>query len=169
MTLNLDQNPINYSALIQALPFANCSVDQIQEIFKSDKQSFYETFHGSKFFKDMSEYVNTFTTDNYHCNYYDINGFNSKFSNIGNSHIKICHLNIRSLNLHIHELAAYLQCLNSKFDIILLTECLDAEQALIEEALGEFELYLTPPNTTKGGAAILVRKKSLYQHRDIKL
>ena len=64
------------------------------------------------------------------------------------------------------KLAAYLQCLNSKFDIILLTECLDAEQALIEKALGEFELYLTPPNTTKGGAAILVRK-NLFTNTEI--
>ena len=127
MTLNIDQNPTNYLALIQTLPFASCSVAQVQEIFRSDKESFYEIYYGSKFFKDMSDHVNTFTTDNYHCKYYDIDGFNTKFSNIGNSYIKICHLNIRSLPLHIHELAAYLQCLNSKFDIILLTECLSAD------------------------------------------
>ena len=106
----------------------------------------------------MSEHVNTFTTDNYHCNYYEINGFNSKFYNIGNSYIKICHLNIRSLNLHKHELASYLHCLNCKFDIILLTECGNALKANVEEALHEYELYINPPCTSKGGAAILIRK-----------
>ena len=97
MVLTHEKYSINYTALMQALPFAQCSDAQIQEVFSSDKESFYEKYNCSRFFKDMTEYVNTFTTDNYHCNYYDINGFNSKFSNIGNSYIKICHLNIRSL------------------------------------------------------------------------
>ena len=81
----------------------------------------------------MADYVNTFTSENYLCKYYDINSFNSRHSNNEHIYPKICHLNIRSLNLHKHDLAAYLECLNCTFDIILLTECGHALKVSIED------------------------------------
>ena len=116
-----------------ALPFINLSYKEIQKEFQSDKQEIIEKYSNSSFFKDMVEYVKTFTSENYLCNYYEINSFNSKHSNTENIFPKICHLNIRSLNLHKHELAAYLDCLNCTFDIILLTKCGHALKASIEE------------------------------------
>ena len=106
----------------------------------------------------MSEHVNTFTTENYNCNYYEINSFNSKFNNTYNKYPKICHLNIRSLNLHKHELVAYLNCINCNFDIILLTECGHALHASIEQVFDNYNFHITPPNSNKGGAGILIRK-----------
>ncbi|CAL4183555.1 unnamed protein product [Meganyctiphanes norvegica] len=149
-----------HQMLSAALPFLNCSDAQIQYEFLGEKESFYEKYNCSKFCKDMSEYVNTFTTENYNCNYYDINSFNSTYTSSKNSNLKICHLNIRSLNLHKHELASYLSCLNCKFDIILLTESGHALQASIEETFNDYDFFTNPPSTSKGGAGILVRKNT---------
>ena len=140
------------------LPFAFCADDEIREQFLSDRELFYEKSNSTNFFKEMSEYVNSFTSDNYLCKYYDRNRFNSTFSYVANSHLKVCHINIRSINLHKHELAAYLSDLNCKFDIILLSECGNALRENVEEALSEYHLYCNPPSRSKGGAAILVRK-----------
>ena len=78
----------------------------------------------------MSDYLNTFTSENYQCNYFDVESFNSKHSNNKNKHqyLKICHINIRSLNLSKHTLYAYLESLNCTFDIILITECENAKK-----------------------------------------
>ena len=148
----------NYQTLALALPFHNCSDAQVQSEFLGIRETTLEKYKCSKFFKEMAEYTNSFTANNYKCNYYDINSFNSTFANTNNYYPKICHLNIRSLNLHKHELLAYLNSLNCIFDIILLTECGHALQASIEEVFGDHELFLKPPKSNKGGAGILVRK-----------
>ena len=144
--------------LALALPFVTLSYNEIQTEFLSDKQLITEKYSNSNFFKDMVEYVNTFTSENYMCNYYEINSFNSKHSNTENIFPKICHLNIRSLNLHKYELAAYLDCLNCTFDIILLTECGHAIKASIEDIFKNYEFHMSPPTSNKGGAGILIRR-----------
>ena len=67
--------------LALALPYVNRSNEQIQEEHLSDKQLIIEKYSNSSFFNDMADYVNTFTSENYSCNYFDINSFNSKHSN----------------------------------------------------------------------------------------
>ena len=153
-----DQNNTN-KMLSLVLPFQKCSNAQIQYEYSSERETLYEKFNNSQFLLDIADHVNSFTTDNYKCNFYDINRFNSTF-NSNNDNLKICHLNIRSINLHKHELLAYLTCLNSNFDAILLTECGNALQASIEETFQDYDFYYNPPTTQKGGAAILIRKNT---------
>ena len=155
-----------YQTLALELPFYNCSDAQVQSEFLGIRETILENYKYSNFFKEMAEYTNTFTTNNYKSNYYDINSFNSTFSNANNFYPKICHSNIRSLNLHKHELAAYLNSLNCTFDIILLTECGHALQASIEEVFWDHEFFFKPPRTSKGGAGILVRK-NMFENIDI--
>ena len=155
-----------YQTLALALPFYSCSDAQVQSEFLGMRETILDKYKCSKFFKEMAEYTNTFTTNNYKCNYYDINSFNSTFTNANNFYPKICHLNIRSLNLHKHELAAYLNSLNHIFDIILLTECGHALQASIEEVFWDHEFFFKPPRTNKGGAGILVRK-NIFENIEI--
>ena len=52
-------------ALALALPFVTLSYNEIQTEFLSDKQLITEKYSNSNFFKDMVEYVNTFTSENY--------------------------------------------------------------------------------------------------------
>ena len=51
-------------ALAIALPFVTQSCEQIRNEFLSDKQSITEKYENSSFLKDMSDYVNTFTSEN---------------------------------------------------------------------------------------------------------
>ena len=153
-----DQNNLD-KMLYLALPFQNCSDNQIQLEFSSEREALYNKYNNSQFFLDITNHVNTFTTDNYKCNFYDINRYNSTLSSNNNDNLKVCHLNIRSINLHKHELLAYLTCLKSNFDAILLTECGNALQASIEDIFNDYDFYHNPPTTQKGGAAILIRKK----------
>ena len=145
-------------ALALALPFINLSYEQIRTEFLSDKQSITEKYENSNFLKDMSDYVNTFTSDNYQCNYFDVESFNSKHSNNKHQYLKICHINIRSLNLNKHTLYAYLESLNCTFDIILITECGNVKKASIEEVFCSYKFYMTTPNSKKGGAGILIHE-----------
>ena len=120
-------------SLALALPFINLSDEELRTEFLSEKEAIIENHGNNNFFNDMADYANTCTSDNNSCKNYDINSFNSKHSKNEYIYPKICHLNIRSINLHKHELATYLECLNSTFDIILLTECGHALKASIEE------------------------------------
>ena len=90
----------NFQTLALALPFNNCSDAQIQSEFLGMRETILEKYKCSNFFKEMSRYTNTFTTNNYKCNYYDVNSFNSSYTRAKSFYPKICHLNIRSLNLH---------------------------------------------------------------------
>ena len=55
---------------------------------------------------------------------------------------------------------AYLSCLNSNFDIILLTELGHANKQLIEYVFTDYSLYHDLSVSQKGGAGILVRNDS---------
>ena len=55
------------------------------------------------------------------CNkYYDINNFDMNYTN--NNKLSLFLLNIQSLSDHFKEMVTYLECLNTKFRIIALTE-----------------------------------------------
>ena len=145
-------------ALALALPFMSLSDEQIRIEFISNKEYILEKFENSSFFKDMSDYVNTFTSENYQCNYFDVESFNSKHSNNKQQYLKTCHINIRSLNLNKHRLYAYLESLNCTFDIIFVTECGDAMVPSIEEVFHSYKFFMTPPSSSKGGAGILIHE-----------
>ena len=68
------------------------------------------------FFQQQSQILNN-------CEYF----LEDKFNNISaellsHTNFSMLHLNLRSLDLHFHELQYYLSLLNSKFSVIALTE-----------------------------------------------
>ena len=67
-------------ALALALPYVNLSFDQVRIEHLNEKETFLEKHGNNNFLNDMADYVNTFTSDNYLCKYYDINSSNSKNS-----------------------------------------------------------------------------------------
>ena len=159
---DLTQNQV----LANALPFVNCSEAQIESDFMGEKKTLYEKYSCSKLFKDMAEYASTFSSNNYSCNYYDINNFNSNTTKISKSYLKMCHINIRSINLHKHELLSYLSCLKYSFDIILLTECGHALVQGVEECFTEYNFFHKKSSRNKGGSGILI-KKNVFDSIDI--
>ena len=57
--------------LALALPYINQSCEQIRDEHLSEKQIITEKHSRNSFFNEMADYVNTFTSENYACNYYD--------------------------------------------------------------------------------------------------
>ena len=96
--------------------------------------------------------------ENYSCQYYNENKFNSMLPKHHENSFKIFHLNIRSLNKHCHVLKAFLACLKCNFDVILLTEIGHAIKPLIENVFTDYSLYYDLSKAKKGGAGILVKK-----------
>jgi len=89
----------------------------------------------------MNEYTRTISTNNYNCQYYDEQKFNSTFSNKTTKSVKVIHLNISSFELHQHELSAYLKCLKIEFDIVFLTETRYINQSITEKELMMVQVY----------------------------
>ena len=154
MKENKDKNNAIFS---QYMPFYKCSDYWIQREYISNTEKFLKTFENNTFTNECRRFIEGLTKDNFSCKYYNENKFNSMIPKHQNSSLKIFHLNIRSLNKHCHVLKAYLSCLNSNFDIILLTEIGHANKQLIEKVFTEYTLYYDLSKSKKGGAGILVR------------
>ena len=147
----------NNAIFSQYMPFYKCSDYWIQREYISNTEKFLKTFENNTFTNECRRFIEGLTKDNFSCKYYNENKFNSMIPKHQNSSLKIFHLNIRSLNKHCHVLKAYLSCLNSNFDIILLTEIGHANKQLIEKVFTEYTLYYDLSKSKKGGAGILVR------------
>ena len=160
-TIKLTNSYVSYQ-----LPFYNCSDYEIILEFMSAKNKFLEIFEENNFTKYYDNIVEGFSNENFSCNYYTEDKFNSMINKIQNDSVKSFHVNIRSLNLNCYELKAFLSCLKCFFDVILLSECGNANTSLIEKVFDDFELYIDPPKTRKGGAGILIRK-GIFDHINI--
>ena len=119
--------------IAESMPFSNCSDFQLYLMFNARKDFDFDHFNNSEFFNEMNEYTRTISTNNYDCQYYNEQKFNSTFSNKTTKSLKVIHLNISSFELHQHELSAYLNCLKIQFDVILLTETRSINQSITEK------------------------------------
>lgn len=147
-----------YKSLAQHLPFYNCSDYTLQVECMSNKDKFLKTFENNTFATECSNITEGITMENYSCQYYNENKFNSMLPKHHENSFKIFHLNIRSLNKHCHVLKAFLACLKCNFDVILLTEIGHAIKPLIENVFTDYSLYYDLSKAKKGGAGILVKK-----------
>ena len=142
----------------QELPFYNQSDFTIMNECITSKNKLLKNFENNNFSNDCVKLFEGLSEDIFSCKYYDENNFPQLLKDYETHDLKIFHLNIRSLNKHIFELKAYLSCLNTEFDIILLTETGKANINLINNEFPDYEMYIDPPTTNKGGAGILIKK-----------
>jgi hypothetical protein len=90
------------------------------------------------------------------CSYYDEDSFNNKFKNTRNS-LNVFSLNIRSLTKHAGELVNFLNLLNTKFQIIILTEIGARNLSVVYHLLRNHTFYYVPPDLNMyGGVGIYV-------------
>ena len=147
----------NHNVYLTHLPFHSLSDFELSNLYHSSKdrfQSFYKSHNLSHLLRQS---LPDHFSQKVDCNYYHIDKFNqivkkrtSKFS--------LYHHNIRSLNKHRVELQAYLNCLNTEFDVIALTEL---GKSNTNNHLSFFENYtciLDPSTGAFGGACLLVKK-----------
>ena len=114
------------------------------------------TLHGMD-----DEYISTLDTDQFMSEgilskYYTIDDFsNAKFSN---NKFKKFHLNIASLQKHIHELRTLLSCSEHNFDILCISETrLHDELSIVNVEIDGYEFIHTPTLTQCGGAGMYIK------------
>ena len=112
-------------------------------IFSPPITNLLEFFENNNFSNEMYKHVNRISKGNYTCKYYTEKSFPSVLRGHNSSSLKIFHTNIRSLQLHSFELYTYLETLNCKFDVILLTELGKPYIGFVENIFKGYTLFLS--------------------------
>ena len=148
-------NPV---LLSHALPFYSCSDYTVMYECMSANSKILKRLENNGFSKKYIDLIESYTLGNFDCKYYNEDKFNFMLSKHHPDALKVYHQNIRSLNLHIHELKSFLECLMCKFDVLLLTEIGKTDINFINKVFNDYTLYAELPKSNKGGAGILVKK-----------
>ena len=117
------------------LPFETVISDAVLiEMFETAKDKVIKSLESNNFSENMIKHVNGFSKNNYTCGYYQENGL----YNLSKKHLPDClkayHHNIDSYNTNGPALAAFLKCLNLKFDIICLSDIRKCFFGIIEKS-----------------------------------
>ena len=145
------------AAFMRQLPFPDFSPHMIHSEFESapmrlrglmEENSFKNAIKENKFLND------THGHEAIQCNYHDCESF-IRLNRNGNSCLNIYSLNISSLPKHSGELLCYLSALETRFDIIIVTEVGNSNISLYDNLFENFDFrYVLPINNRKGGVGI---------------
>ena len=150
----------------KSLPFKDCSPFTVSQHYQTSKNHFLERLENNNFTKEMLKHINKLSKDNYKCKYYDSNNIQSLIKSHQESALKAFHVNISSIVKNGLDLTSYLESLKLDFDIIMLTETRQTTTGYIEFIFPDYDIFLDNPETSKGGASIMVRKNTF---RNVKL
>ena len=111
-----------------------------------------------EFIKENEFYSLCHPYESLSCSYLDEDGF--KYKRYDNEqHLNIFSMNIRSLPKHGVELLVFLQSLETKFDVIVLTEIGARNIGTLEHLLPNYDFYYTLPREKfYGGVGMYVSK-----------
>ena len=168
MAINIHDN--NGEIEDPVLPFETVISDAVLiEMFETAKDKVIKSLESNNFSKNMIKHVNGFSKNNYTCGYYQENGL----YNLSKKHLPDClkayHHNIASFNKNGPALAAFLKCLNFKFDIICLSEIRKCSVGIIDKEFPDFHIYIDNPTLAKGGIALLIRKNKFNNITELDL
>ena len=99
------------------------------------------------------------------CDYYDLKDFQE--IKIKQQDFSLLHLNISSLSCHINDLVNFLALLNTKFDVICITETRLSHKNPITTniELPGYNTEQTPTESSAGGALIYISQNLSYKRR----
>ena len=99
------------------------------------------------------------------CDYYDLKDFQK--IKIKQQDFSLLHLNISSLSCHINDLINFLALINTKFDVICITETrLSHKNPLTTNIeLPGYNIEQTPSESSAGGTLIYISQNLLYKRR----
>ena len=144
--------------LSMSLPFSGCSPFSIMCEFQNSKDKFLERYRNNRFNNDIIKQMRETSRINNMCDYYDEQGADYILSKHKKYSLKAYHLNLSSIDLHKYELIASLKCIQNEFNIILLTEVGKTSAEDIQLVFKDYDIFLDPAITSRGGAAILIKR-----------
>ena len=99
------------------------------------------------------------------CDYYDLKDFQE--IKIKQQDFSLLHLNISSLSCHINDLVDFLALLNTKFDVICITETRLSHKNPITTniELPGYNTEQTPTESSAGGTLIYISQNLSYKRR----
>ena len=99
------------------------------------------------------------------CDYYDLKDFQK--IKIKQQDFSLLHLNISSLSCHINDLVNFLALLNTKFDVICITETRLSHKNPITTniELSGYNIEQTPTESSAGGTLIYISQNLSYKRR----
>ena len=105
---------------------------------------------------EISNDSDQFISDTILSKYYTIADFSS--AKFDNKKFKIFHLNIASLQKHIHELRTLLSCSKHNFDVICISETkLHEELPIVNVEIDGYEFIHNPTQTQCGGVGMYIK------------
>ena len=150
----LEHRHMNYAKI---LPFYTLTDYNVEREFISTKRRFENLINNEKFECLLKEnkYEQIFSPSNMTpCQYYDEDEFIKK-NRKSDECLNIFALNIRSLPKHGGELLYFLKDLNTKFDVIVLTEIGSKNISVVEKLLPDYNFhYILPAKNKCGGVGI---------------
>ena len=142
------------------LPFNSCSNYQIIRECLKTSENLIEIFKQNEFANQMKQISDTFTKDNYTCDYYNQSSLSKVINVHHESSLKIIHINIRSFEKNKFKLFYYLNTLKCQFDIIFLTETGKVNIEWAESIFKGYKFLNEPPSSKIGGAGMLINTNS---------
>ena len=99
-------------------------------------------------------------------NYYTEEEFNNKYKRFKNIEISAFHINIRSLNCNNRALALLLNCLDLKFDVLVLSEIWDYNLEFYKNLFSNYKFYYDSPTVSKvGGTGVYIKQDIACRYR----
>ena len=138
---------LNNRIAFHEMPFDGLTNYEIQINFQSAKKRIHELMdkHGLYEFLTENYMDDLFNPEKYKaCDYFDKEKFIGLKRDATN-HLNILSLNIRSLPKHGGELVCLLEVLETKFDIIVLTEIGSRNISTVKHLLENYQLYYVIP------------------------
>ena len=146
------------SSLFCELPFSSLSDFEISNMFTYSKWDFLENDTFVKYVARSGLGGNKSDTCPFNFKYYTEMEFNQRFGKIEQGTFSLFHLNVRSLNANCRSLCQFLELLELKFDVIVLTEICSFNITFYYNVLPEYRFFYTLPTDSRiGGVGIFVR------------
>ena len=156
--------------LQRELPFKDLTSYSVANLFKQSRDRLIDLLKESGIYNMVQRKMNPLQMGplfDAPCDYVDEESFKIITTN-NNFGLTYYHQNIRSLPKHVGELWAYLQCLNFKFDIIMLSEIGLKNFHIAKNVFNDYECFFQPPDDNpKGGVTIFIKSTfTNYRIRD---
>ena len=151
------------------LPFNGFSNDELVNEFITSRDKLNEALENSALPNFMNKFKPYFYQVGIDSKYFTEDEFNSHVKS-SNEKLFIFHVNIRSLNKHHNDLTIYLFMLDTKFDVICLSEIwsynLEVYKAIFQGYIAHFQ---SPTETIVGGVALFIKNQyKTTEKKDLK-